>query len=125
MRTTWLVDIGWVLVAAALALSAPLSVAGQEHKGTAATICIGVGDVVQVSIFEASAGGRSGNSVTLPSQTVDIKGTFPVPFAGNIDAAGRPLSEIEREIEARLASRVIAPGVKVALVAQETTSPCR
>ena len=89
-------------------------------------ICVGVGDVVQVSIFESSAGGvHSDNSVTLPSQTVDAKGTFPVPFAGDIYAAGRSLDEIRRQIEANLAKRTIGPRVEVALIKQNSTGRCQ
>jgi protein involved in polysaccharide export with SLBB domain len=125
-RTRWRVDIGSLLDGAAFAVWSPLPVAGQEHRDATTASCIGIGDVVQVSIFETSVGGaRSGNYVTLPSQTVDVRGTFSVPFAGDIEAVGRALPEIAREIEAKLANRAIAPGVEVALVAQKATSPCR
>ena len=86
-------------------------------------ICVGVGDVVQVSIFESPAA-RSGNSVTLPLQVVDPKGMLAVPFAGDIKAAGRPLSEIRRDIETNLAKRAIEPGVEVALIKQNSTGQC-
>jgi polysaccharide export outer membrane protein len=91
----------------------------------APVICVGVGDVVQVSIFEASgAGEQSGNYVTLPSQSIDARGTFAVPFAGDIKAAGRSLPEIRREIEAKLAKRAIEPRVDIALVKQNSTGQC-
>jgi polysaccharide export outer membrane protein len=89
-------------------------------------ICVGIGDVVQVSIFEPSAAGdtRSGNFVTLPSQAVDARGLFTVPFAGDIKAAGRPLSEIRHEIETKLAKRAIEPRVEVALIKQDSPGQC-
>jgi polysaccharide export outer membrane protein len=102
---------------------------GRGH-GPAPVIRVGVGDVVQVSVFEASAGGlfipaeagvRPGNFVTLPSQTVDRSGTISVPFAGQVPAAGRTLPEIQRDIESRLANRAIEPQVIVTLAEQNAT----
>lgn len=99
-------------------------------RGPAPAIRVGVGDVVQVSIFEASAGGlfvpaeagvRPGNFVTLPPQTVDRAGTISVPFAGQVPASGRSLPEIQREIEGRLANRAIEPQVIVSLAEQNAT----
>ena len=56
----------------------------------------GVGDVLNVSIFEAAPGGlftpataagaRPGNFVDLPPQAVDQKGNIYVPYAGEIPA---------------------------------------
>jgi polysaccharide export outer membrane protein len=91
-------------------------------------ICVGIGDVVQVTVFESmestAGSGRPDNFVTLPSQTVDAKGTFPVPFAGDIGAAGRSLLQIKREIEANLAKRTRAQ-VEVALIKQNSTGRCQ
>lgn len=85
---------------------------------------VAVGDVLQVSVFESSAGGGlSGNFVTLPSQRVACTGTIAVPFAGEILAAGRTLPEIQREIEARLATRAIEPKVIVALMEARGPAP--
>jgi polysaccharide export outer membrane protein len=93
-------------------------------------IRVGVGDVVQVSIFESSAGGlfipaeagsRPGNFVTIPSQTVDRSGTISVPFAGQVPAAGRSLPEIQKDIEARLAKRAVEPQAIVSLVEQNAS----
>jgi polysaccharide export outer membrane protein len=86
-------------------------------------VCVGVGDVVQVSIFESPAA-RSGKFVTLPLLVVDAKGILAIPFAGDIKAAGRPLSEIRREIETNLAKRAIEPGVEVALIKQNSSGQC-
>lgn len=100
------------------------------RKGPAPVIRVGVGDVVQVSIFESTSGGlfipaeagvRPGNFVTLPVQTVDRGGTITVPFAGQVPAAGRTLPEIQRDIEARLANRAIEPQVIITLTEQNAT----
>ena len=91
----------------------------------APSICVGVGDVVQVWIFEpVDASGRPGNSVALPSQVIDAAGTLSVPFAGDIHAAGRSLLEITREIEDKLAKRAIDPRVEIALIQQNSTGRC-
>lgn len=99
-------------------------------RGPAPAIRVGVGDVVQVSIFESSAGGlfipvegglRSGNFVTLPPQVVDRSGTITVPFAGQVQASGRSPFDIQREIEKRLGNRAIEPQAIVAISEQNAT----
>ena len=99
-------------------------------KGPAPVIRIGVGDVVQISVFEASTGGlfipteagvRPGNFVTLPSQTVDRSGTIAVPFAGRVQAAGRLIPEIERDIQSKIENRAIEPQVLITLIEQNAT----
>jgi len=81
---------------------------------------LGIGDVLEITIFEAQAGGlfipddagsRPGNYITLPKQTVDRTGMINVPYAGAIRAAGRPVGEVQAEIEKRLANRAIEPQV--------------
>ncbi len=97
---------------------------GVGRAGAPATI-LGVGDVVQISVFESSTGGlfipvdagsRPGNFVTLPQQTVDQSGTISVPYAGRIRAAGRSSEEIQREIERLLANRAIEPQALVTVL---------
>lgn len=99
-------------------------------RGPAPAIRVGIGDVVQVSIFESSAGGlflpaeggiRPGNFVTLPPQVVDRSGTITVPFAGQVQAAGRSPSDVQRDIEKRLANRAIEPQAIVAIAEQNAT----
>ena len=96
---------------------------GKGH-GPAPVIRVGVGDIVQVSIFESASGGlfippeasvRPGNFVTLPTQEVDRAGNITVPYAGQVPAVGRTTAEIQRDIESRLAKRAIEPQVVVAL----------
>src|SRR5262245_1362539 len=115
--------IACLLTAAALIACAQLPAAGQEAQNASA--CVGVGDVVQVTIFETSAdGARTTNSVTLPAQTVGPKGTFPVPYAGEISAAGRSIPEIRHDIATKLANRAINPGVVVTHLEQNATGRC-
>lgn len=99
-------------------------------RGAAPQIRVGIGDVVQVTIFESAAGGlfipmeagvRPGNFVNLPEQTVDQSGNITVPYAGAVPAAGRTVSTIEADIVERLAPRAIEPQAVVALVDQRAT----
>jgi polysaccharide export outer membrane protein len=99
-------------------------------KGPAPETPLGVGDVIQVTIFEAQAGGlfipddagsRPGNYITLPNQTVDRGGNISVPYAGTIRAAGRPVGEVQAEIVRRLANRAIEPQVIVTTVSSRST----
>jgi polysaccharide export outer membrane protein len=92
---------------------------------------VGVGDVLNVSIFEASPGGlftpgtsagaRPGNFVDLPPQAVDQRGTITVPYAGEVPAAGRTLPEIQQTVVARLRNRAIEPQVVVSLNQQHSS----
>lgn len=95
-----------------------------------ASVPLGYGDVVQVSIFEAQSGGlfipsdagsRPGNYVTLPNQTIDRDGTISVPFAGPIIAAGRRKEDVENAIVDRLKSRAIEPQVVVTTVTSRSS----
>lgn len=113
--------------------------ASHEPKGLAGTftdrrpsanITFGIGDVVSVAIFEASAGGlfipieagaRAGNFVNLPDQMVDNTGHISVPFAGLIKAAGRTNVQIQDEIVEKIKNRAIEPQVIVALAQQRTS----
>ncbi|GLH79935.1 sugar ABC transporter substrate-binding protein [Bradyrhizobium sp. SSBR45G] len=90
----------------------------------------GIGDVLNVSIFEAAPGGlftpptaagaRPGNFVDLPAQAVDQQGNIRVPYAGEIAAAGRTLPQIEQDIVFRLQKRALEPQVVVSLNQQHS-----
>jgi polysaccharide export outer membrane protein len=93
-------------------------------------IRFGVGDVVSVTIFEASAGGlfipieagvRPGNFITLPNQLVDNAGNISVPYAGSIPAKGRTPTEVQASIVEALKNRAIEPQAVVSLVEQRTS----
>lgn len=99
-------------------------------RGPAPELLVGVGDVVQITIFEASSGGlfipaeasvRPGNFVTLPQQIVDSAGFVTVPYAGKIAASGRSLPSIQSDIEEKLQARAIEPQAVVTLVEQNAT----
>jgi polysaccharide biosynthesis/export protein len=95
-----------------------------------ANIRFGVGDVVSVTIFEASAGGlyipteagvRPGNFVNLPDQSVDNDGNISVPYAGTIRAAGRTNVQIQEDILKRIKGRAIDPQVVVTSTQQRSS----
>ena len=92
---------------------------------------LGVGDELQVTIFESQAGGlfipteagsRPGNYVNLPTQRVDTNGKISVPYAGAIQVAGRTTSQVESSIQARLKDRAIEPQVVVSIISQRSES---
>src|SRR5262249_29484993 len=67
----------------------------------------GTGDIVNVTIFEASSGGlfipaeagvRPGNFITIPPQAVDVNGNLTIPYAGAIRARGRTQAEVQQAI---------------------------
>lgn len=103
--------------------SEPDALAGVFKDSRApSSIRFGIGDLVDVTIFEASAGGlyipleagvRPGNFVTLPEQPVDNDGNISVPYAGLIRAAGRTNVEIQEDIRKKVGKRAIDPQVVV------------
>lgn len=99
-------------------------------RSTPSEIRFGIGDVVSVTIFEASAGGlfipieagvRPGNFITLPNQLVDNAGNVSVPYAGAIQARGRTPVEVQQSIIDALRNRAIEPQAVVSLVEQRTS----
>ena len=109
-----------------------ISFKGQfPDKRAKPTQVVGVGDVLNISIFEAAPGGlftpgqaagaRPGNFVDLPPQAVDQKGSIYVPYAGEIPSAARTLPEIQQAIVARLRNRAIEPQVVVSLNQQHSS----
>jgi len=121
-------------VLASLTDPGPGSLAGSFGPGartaSAPQVFIGIGDILQVSIFESTPGGlflpndpgsRAGNFVTLPQQIVDRSGSITVPYAGPVRAAGRSVASLQTEIETRLKQKAIEPQVVVAVVNQRAT----
>jgi polysaccharide export outer membrane protein len=87
-----------------------------------AAIKFGIGDVVSVTVFEASAGGlyipieagvRPGNYVNLPDQIIDNDGNITVPYAGTIRASGQTNVQVQKAILDRIKNRAIDPQVIV------------
>lgn len=93
---------------------------------------IGVGDVVNITIFEASAGGlfiapeggaaRGGNFVAIPPQQVEASGSITVPYAGRIPVTGRTPQQVAREITERLKQRAVEPQVVVSIADRRSGS---
>jgi polysaccharide export outer membrane protein len=90
----------------------------------------GVGDILSVSIFEASAGGlfipseagvRPGNFITIPSQAVDANGNISIPYAGAIRAIGRTQVQVQQAIVDALKNRAIEPQAVVSVIDQRTS----
>lgn len=89
---------------------------------------IGVGDVVQITLWEAGSGGlfappasagspsAGSHSVTIPDQVVAGDGSVTVPFAGRVPVVGRTPPEVERDIVARLAGKADDPQALVTVV---------
>jgi len=97
-------------------------------RGAGNRVIIGRGDTLSVSIFEAANGGlftpsadaaagaaAGAKNVTLPQVLVDTHGFIHVPYADQIEAAGRTPREIEAAIEDKLKGRAIEPQVIVSL----------
>jgi polysaccharide export outer membrane protein len=108
---------------------APLSLGSLSDTKPSPLILVRTGDVVGLSIFEASAGGlfipndagsRAGNFVQLPNQTVDQSGNISVPYAGQVPASGKTLKQIEDTIVERLRNRAIEPQAVATIVDQRS-----
>jgi polysaccharide export outer membrane protein len=95
------------------------------------TQVVGVGDILNISIFEAapgglftpgtSAGARPGNFVDLPPQAVDQKGSIYVPYAGEVPAAARTIPDIQQAVVDRLRNRAIEPQVVISFNQQHSS----
>lgn len=90
---------------------------------------IGLGDVVTVSIWEASSNGMfsSGNGsqmggVQVPAQQVSTGGTIAVPYAGLVKAAGLTPQQVKAEIEKGLAGTAVKPQVLVNVVTNNSNA---
>ena len=87
---------------------------------------IGVGDSIQVTIWEAAAGGlfsapladprqTGSHSAVIPEQVVARDGAITVPYAGRVNVVGRTPPEVERVIVERLQGKAIEPQALVTL----------
>jgi polysaccharide export outer membrane protein len=89
-----------------------------------ANLRIGIGDMVQLTVFESADGGlfipqgggnSTGNYVTFPSQAVDASGVINVPYVGEVKAVGLSVPELEALVAQKLAPRAIEPQVIAAV----------
>jgi polysaccharide export outer membrane protein len=104
---------------------------------TAPALLVGVGDSLEVSIWEAPPAAlfgstamdtRSGGSIstarnaTIPETVVNAQGEIAIPFAGNVKVAERSLHQIETDIAQRLKGKANHPQVQVRLTRNMATS---
>jgi polysaccharide export outer membrane protein len=93
---------------------------------------VGPGDVLEVSVWEAPPAALFSSALTdsampvssmtvFPQQMVSSSGTIYVPFAGRVQAAGKNLQDIGRDIAAALHGKANQPQVLVRLVANNTS----
>lgn len=97
---------------------------------------VGIGDVLEVTIWEASPPALFGtanfdsalqspvsvsSANTLPGLVVGPSGTVPIPFAGDVPVAGRTVQQIGRDIVRRLQGKAHLPQA-VVRIAQNVTS---
>ncbi|MDI1295696.1 MAG: polysaccharide export protein [bacterium] len=94
---------------------------------------VGIGDVLEITIWEAppaalfgvsalSTSQETSRSISLPEFLVDRTGRISVPFAGLVPVAGKTPPEIERDIIARLRLKAHLPQVMVRLVRNTTAT---
>ena len=95
-----------------------------DHRASVEPL-IGVGDIVTVTIWEASSGGlfsspaaleklsAGANSATIPEQVVGRDGSITVPYAGRIPVAGRSTHAVQEVIQRALEGKAIQPQVLV------------
>ncbi len=86
---------------------------------------IGVGDMVTVTIWEASSGGlfsspaalervsAGANSATIPEQVVGRDGAITVPYAGRVRVAGRTPRAVQEVVQHALEGKAIQPQVLI------------
>jgi polysaccharide biosynthesis/export protein len=95
-------------------------------RGAPASTVIGIGDSVQVTIWEAAAGGlfssaaisgvtAGSHSATIPGQMVGRDGAITVPYAGRVRVVGLTPEQIERTIVAHLVGKAIEPQALVTI----------
>lgn len=86
---------------------------------------IGVGDMITVTIWEASSGGlfsspaalervsAGANSATIPEQVVGRDGAITVPYAGRVRVAGRTPRVVQEIVQHALEGKAIQPQVLI------------
>jgi polysaccharide export outer membrane protein len=117
-------------VASVLRKAVPRLVGEFPDRSRPKDVRFGIGDIVSVTIFEASSGGlfipgeagvRPGNFVTIPPQAVDVNGNISIPYGGAIRARGRTQVEVQQAIVDSIKNRAIEPQAVVSVVEQRTS----
>jgi polysaccharide biosynthesis/export protein len=117
-------------VANVLAKAAPRLVSEFQDRSRPRDIRFGIGDIVSITIFEATSGGlfipaeagvRPGNFINIPSQAVDVNGNISIPYGGAIRARGRTQVELQQAIVDALKDRAIEPQAIVSIADQRTS----
>jgi polysaccharide export outer membrane protein len=103
-----------------------------EDRRPPAELRVGVGDTLEVTIYEAAAGGlfavadstnaRSGTvrGTQLPPQVVDQTGMITVPYCGQLKASGKTPIEIAASITGKLRGKAIEPQVIVSIAQNQS-----
>ena len=117
-------------VANVLAKALPRLVGEFPDRRRPSDLRFGIGDLLGVTIFEASSGGlfipaeasvRPGNFIQIPPQAVDVNGNISIPYGGAIRARGRTQVELQQAIVDSLKDRAIEPQAVVSVVEQQTS----
>jgi polysaccharide export outer membrane protein len=99
-------------------------------QGAASSYTVGLGDALEISVWEAPPAALFGSSISdsrtgmstssrvtvLPEQVVGSNGNVSMPFAGSIQAVGRTTDQIEQEITRRLKPKANDPQVLVRVI---------
>ena len=117
-------------VANVLAKAVPRLVSEFQDRSRPRDLRFGIGDIVSVTVFEASSGGlfipaeagvRPGNFINIPTQAVDVNGNISIPYGGAIRARGRTAVELQQAIVDALKDRAIEPQAIVSIADQRTS----
>jgi len=105
-----------------------------ETGPQAASSVVGLGDAVEVTLWEAPPAAlfspsiidprslSSAGATTLPAQVVDRDGFIVVPFAGRVRAAGQSTQEIGAEIVRRLRGKANQPEALVRVLTHASST---
>jgi polysaccharide export outer membrane protein len=128
-----LVDLNNAIVTAMAEWGSPSLLASFGNQPPPSVQTIGIGDAVQIVIWEAAAGGlfsapvydrfsAGSRTATIPEQVVGADGAVTVPYAGRVRALGLTPSQVENEIVGSLRQKAIEPQALVTVTRNVTNS---
>lgn len=95
----------------------------ERSRHVAPSSAIGVGDALNVTIWEAGEGGlfssQQSKSASFPNVIVGRGGEISLPYAGSLAVAGKTPSAVQNLIVARLSNQAIRPQAMVNIVKNE------